>query len=748
MRALKIAGAAIGAVIVIIGLLLVIGIPSGFMTSQIYERVERETGYKLTINGATKIGFWPSLNITLHDVTLQDTKRGDSNTRITVSSIQADVTLASLWSGKPQVTELTLVRPVVNLPLQRERLRDAPSAARPAAGSTDASTIEQVSITGGTIVLSNPRDRIESRIENINAEMSIDSDRKIRATGNARAGEHPLKFDIKATIPAPPIERQNIPTEFKIDSPGFLSAQLSGKAEVRLNGSVVMINGLTGMIGDSAFNGWASVDMASKPLVKLDLDFQRLDVAVARGDGDTAAQPSFQPWSNAPFDLNGLNYVDAQARISTAALIVGDARFAPAAVDTTLNSGVLKMQVSNLGAYDGNANGDLTIDASTANPSFALRADLTSVRALPLLKGLAGFDKLDGKMQAKISVRSTGNNQRAIMTGLQGTTFVVFQDGAIKGLNVAQMIRSLTSSTLSGWQEGKEQATDLTQLSASFKIDKGQAVTTDLNLVGPLVRMTGVGTVALDTKQIGFRVEPKLVMTTEGQGRAGDPVGFGIPVMIEGPWVAPKIYPDMQGILDNPDAAYAKLKEMGKGLFGPNGGGGLGAALGNLLGGQQGTGGPGNPTGQPGAPNRPEGANPNPADLIKGLLGGGPGQGQGQGQGGQQPPGPGGGRPPGGDLLNGPLGEAIGNLLQQGLQGQGPGGQGQGRQGQGGQGPDGAGQGRASQQGAPRPNSTRSIPAPGEHAAVEPAAPAAQNEANPQSDSQAMDEVLRQIFSR
>ena len=29
----------------------------------------------------------------------------------------------------------------------------------------------------------------------------------------------------------------------------------------------------------------------------------------------------------------------------------------------------------------------------------------------------------------------------------------------------------------------------------------------------------------------------------------------------------------MSGILDNPDAAYAKLKEMGKGLFGPDGGG-------------------------------------------------------------------------------------------------------------------------------------------------------------------------------
>jgi len=93
--------------------------------------------------------------------------------------------------------------------------------------------------------------------------------------------------------------------------------------------------------------------------------------------------------------------------------------------------------------------------------------------------------------------------------------------------------------------------------------------------------MTGVGTVDLGTKQMGFRVEPKLVMTTEGQGRAAEPVGFGIPVIIDGPWAQPRIYPEMSGILENPDQAYSKLKEMGKGLFGPNGAG-LGT-LGGLL---------------------------------------------------------------------------------------------------------------------------------------------------------------------
>jgi AsmA protein len=104
MRALKIAGAAIAAVVVIIALLLVIGIPSGFLTAEIKERVERETGYKLAINGGAKIDLWPSLNIRLNDVTLQDPKDRDINNRFAASSIQANVTLASVWAGRPHVT--------------------------------------------------------------------------------------------------------------------------------------------------------------------------------------------------------------------------------------------------------------------------------------------------------------------------------------------------------------------------------------------------------------------------------------------------------------------------------------------------------------------------------------------------------------------------------------------------------------------------------------------------------------------
>jgi AsmA protein len=664
MKALKFAGAALGAVILVLVLVLVVGLPSGFLTSKIQDRVERDTGYRLTIAGATRISLWPTLNVTLTDVTLNDPKDRDSSNRLSIGGVTADMTLSSVWSGHPDISALIITKPVLYVPLRRERL--PVSAARPApSGEASPVMIRRVVVSDGAIVMSNTRDRVENRIDDINADAAIGPDRSIELAGRARAGDTPLKFTIKATEPQAATAHQSVPVELTLDVPGTLQTPLSAKAEARLNGQVIMINSVAGTFDGGAFNGWASVDVASKPLVKLDLDFQRLG-----GPTAAATTQAAQPWSNAPFNLTGLNYVDAQVRISAAEVNLSGAQFSRAQTEAALAGGILKVSVAKLGAYGGDASGEIIVDATTGNPTYAMHCDLADVRALPLLQNLAGFDKLDGKLQAKIGGRSSGASQRAVMANLSGTAFVNFQDGAIRGLNVARMIRSLTTSTLSGWQETKDEATDLTQLSASFRIDRGQANTTDLNLVGPLVRVTGAGMVDIGNKSLAFRVEPKLVMTTEGQGRKSEPVGLGIPVMIDGAWDSPRIYPDMAGILDNPDAAYARLKEMGKGLFGASGGG-----LDGLING------------------------------LSGLAGQG-GSGTGTNSGAAT-------SPPGGSL-----GESIGNLIQQGLQQQGTGGR------------------------------SRNVPAP-----ATPQAAPAQNDPPPAppaaaQDSQPMNDVLKQLFSR
>jgi len=680
MKALRITGAAVAAIIVIVAIVLVIGIPSGFLMSAIQDRVEQQSGYRLTVAGA-KVSLWPTLNVSLTDLTLQDPKDRDTSRRMTIGKIEADMSLSSIWSGHPHVSELIITKPVVYRPLLRERTLDAPPRAAKSSADSAPVTIDRVKIVEGAIITSNPRDRIEHRVEAINAEATIGTDRRVKIAGIARSEGSPLKYDVTATLTA---EHQPIPVELVLEAPGLLGAPLTAKAEVRVNGALAMINSLSGTLGGGAFNGWASLDLASKPLVKLDLDFQRLDLGGAK---TTTTASASQAWSEAPIDLTSLNYVDLQARISAAELDIGGAQFAPAAVDATVAAGVMKVALSNLGAYGGQASGEIIVDGSSGSPTYAMHADIIGVRALPLLQATANFDKIDGKMQAKIGLRSSGASQHAMMANVSGTAFVIFQDGQIRGLNVAQMIRSLTASTLNGWQEQQEQATDLSQFSASFKADHGQAVTTDLNLVGPLVRVTGAGTIDLGTQMMGFRVEPKLVMTTQGQTRTSDPVGFGIPVMIEGSWSSPRIYPEMQGMLDNPDAAYAKLREMGKGLFGPNGAG-LGAMLGNLNA----------LTGNP-----PAGNNSNNSDNSNDPLGG---------------------------AMGSNIGQAIGNLFQKGFPGQNR----------------NIPTRRLGQHGQPETQAEAPAAAPGQ-VPTPPSSPQAQNDAGVQ-DSQPMKDVMRQLFNR
>jgi AsmA protein len=127
-------------------------------------------------------------------------------------------------------------------------------------------------------------------------------------------------------------------------------------------------------------------------------------------------------------------------------------------------------------------------------------------------------------------------------------------------------VRGLTTGILSGGQENPAEKTDFATLNASFQITKGQAQTADLRLIGPLVRMAGAGMVDLPPKALKFRVDPQLVATLEGQGGKTDLQGLGVPIIIAGAWSKPSIYPDIEGILKNPKAAYEQLNRLGGGL--------------------------------------------------------------------------------------------------------------------------------------------------------------------------------------
>jgi AsmA protein len=692
MKALKILGAVFGLLIVAIGVTFAVGVPGGFFTGMIEDQVEKETGLQLDINGGATIKLWPVTVVTLSDVAVYDPKDKVVPNRFRTESIRAELSLRDLLTGNPRVREINVVRPVISLPMARERTRQLTTATKSTVSlGSGPLPIERVVVKDATLVFKDPSRGIEDRIENINVKATATPERQVDVTVDARSGDKTSSLEIKTTVPSGSTDVLTLPVDFKIEAPGALPQALSGNADVKLNGTTITVNSLSGTFGAATFSGYAVIEGTAKPLVKVNLDFKQLDIEAPSG-----SKPASQGWSEEPVKLDGLNYVDAEFQISAATLNIGAVKLAPVRMEGTLASGILRMTLNELGIYEGRAAVGLALDASIANPIYAVRAELLGVRALPLLTNAANFTSLDGKMQAQLDVRTTGRNQREMIANLSGTTNVDFQDGQIRGINVAQMIRNLTSSTLTGWQEDQVQTTDLTEMHASFRIANGKAETSDLRLAGPLVRITGTGTTDLPTKSLAFRLEPKLVMTTQGQGSAvANPVGLGVPVVMEGPWTAPRIYPDMAGILDNPDAAFGKLRELGQGLFGP---GFFGGAAGGT---------PGQPS-QAGAGGR----------LIEGIgsiiqgLGGGAGSGQST---------PGSAPPQAGQPAQ-PQQGGIGALIQ-GLGG-------------------GAGSGQ-SNPGSTAPQTTQ----PAQPGAAPQGAPPSQSQPSPNTQTQ-IDSIIKQLFGR
>jgi AsmA protein len=307
-------------------------------------------------------------------------------------------------------------------------------------------------------------------------------------------------------------------------------------------------------------------------LVQADLDFDRLQVGSASAPSQTAPEAAARaPWSDREIDLDVLKLFDAEIRLSAAEVDLQTFRIAPISVETKLSQGVVKAQFTQAGLYEGEANGTVSLDLTGPSPIEAMRVRLERVNALPLLSDWAMYSFIEGQMQADIDVTASGASQRAVLSTLSGPVEVELSNGAVRGIDLAKLLRELMNTILNGWQQDARDRTPVDRLGVLFQIANGIASTDNLRVSGPVMRVTGAGAIDLPGRTLKFRVDPRLVADARASGEGG----LGVPVMIEGDWSEPRIYPDIAGILDNPEAAFAQLdtliKEMGNFFNNPGG---------------------------------------------------------------------------------------------------------------------------------------------------------------------------------
>jgi len=290
----------------------------------------------------------------------------------------------------------------------------------------------------------------------------------------------------------------------------------------------------------------------------------------ASSGGNGGGTSGGKGWSTAPIDFSGLKAVDADFKLTTSEIRWYKIKIDQSALSTTIKNGVLTANLENLALYGGKGTGTVTLNGAAATPQLRAKFSMANLNAHPLLRDAADFAWIEGKAAIDLDVSSKGASEQALVEGLNGTASYNFADGAIRGINIPQMVRGLSVETLLGWQANPSAKTDFSSLGASFRIENGIASTTDLSMVGPLIRMSGKGTTDMPAQRLSWRVEPRIVPTLQGQApqprRKGEDkklAGLGVPIVIEGNWNDPRIYPDIKGILENPEAAYKQLEQAG-----------------------------------------------------------------------------------------------------------------------------------------------------------------------------------------
>jgi AsmA protein len=421
--------------------------------------------------------------------------------------------------------------------------------------------------------------------ETTNLAMKIDSAPVTFSFDGAARNAQALGLQGALALDVPSIRDLAAWTGNPLDFPGDGLGPFNIAGQLEMTGAKVALSQAKLKLDEIAGEGLFSVDATgAKPMIKAELTVDQLNVnpylppEQESADADQAAGGSGGggadggDWSDEPIDVSGLGALNADLAFNAGGIQFRDVKIGQSRLTVVLQDSRLTADLMEMQLYDGSGKGKIVLDGSSGKPAITADFDLANFQAGPFLNDLAKFDRILGTTESKLSVTTSGGSQRELVSNLDGNGAVVFRDGAIKGINLAAVVRNISTAAIEQSFDDA-QATDFAELSGSFTIDKGIVSNDDLSLVAPLVRMTGQGKVPLPPRTVDYQVSPKLVGSIEGQGGASDAAGIAVPIKVSGPWHDISYKPDLESLLKDqmkdPSAVIEQLQdgEGAKGLL-------------------------------------------------------------------------------------------------------------------------------------------------------------------------------------
>jgi len=415
------------------------------------------------------------------------------------------------------------------------------------------------------------------------------------------AGDQPLDGMLNLTSDNPRAVLSTFGTELPAgDSLNKLA--ISGQT----TGSVLAptLNQASITIDDTVANGKVGADLrGTRPRVVADLQMGSLDLTPFLGSGSQQAdtEPSLnEDWDDTPLDLAALNMLDATVTIAAGEVVMDQITLNDALLNTRLDAGRLSAvfrqddETPGFKVFQGNWSGDFVLDASRSTPSLQIEALADSIAAQEMLTALTGFKNLSGLGDVHLDLSSEGNSLKSLIGGLDGKFESDLNHGALKGLNLAKLVRDGSnlrdllasgSLTIASFRDAfsPEAETDFSNFIGNLEFSNGVASITNLSIDNPVVGITGAGSIDLATRTLDIRLTPRVNVAATG---AGSTLGLGnipIPVRVYGNWSSVQFGLDGSAVQAE---LTARLRRQAAGEIADRIGGDAGNIIGGIIGGQ------------------------------------------------------------------------------------------------------------------------------------------------------------------
>ena len=366
-----------------------------------------------------------------------------------------------------------------------------------------------------------------------------------------------------------------------------MQLKLAGFARAELDKQAVTLSNLVMGVDDALLSGSGAVRLGAVPKVDFDLKGAKLDLdswlgqpartaSAAATSGAAApagapAQTAAQALSTAEPDLTALKSVDLAGRLQLGSLRLKGLDLSAVDLQLALAGGQLTLKQFSAGVAGGQVTASGVLDARQQPARYQVHKRVQGVEVRPLLQTLAQTDLLEGKGDLEVEVQGSGLSEQALRSRMQGKVNLKLSDGALHGINLAEMIREARATlTGKGADQVKEvRKTDFSALTASFQIVNGIARSDDIQLFAPALRVKGLGQTALVPETLDFLFLTSVVESSKGQGgkTVDELKDITIPVRIGGHWQAPSYKLDVKALLSNNKVLEEKArKEAERGL--------------------------------------------------------------------------------------------------------------------------------------------------------------------------------------